>query len=134
MYKVEANNSKVTGFLMHPRSKNTLRKIQDANGQYIYTIHPEQKVPDSLYGLPVHLTTQIGITYDDATNSGAANLSYVLAGDWSEFLIGQRQSIQLAVSDHVGFYSDTTWIRATMWEGWALKHEPAFVCILDVAA
>ncbi len=134
MYKVEAQNSKVTGWLTHPRAKNTLRKIQDANGQYIYAIHPEMAIPDSLYGLPVNKTTQIGITYDDATNSGVANLSYILGGDWSEFCIGQHESLQLAVSEHVGFYSDTTWLRATMWEGWALKHEPAFVCILDVAA
>ena len=62
------------------------------------------------------------------------NLSYILNGDWSEFVIGQHQAIELAVSDQVGFYSDTTWLRATMWEGWVLKNEPAFGCILDVAA
>lgn len=134
MYQVESQNAKVSGFIMHPRTKNTLRKIQDANGQYIYAIHPEQKVPDTLYGLPVHLTTQVAITLDDGTNSAVANLSYVLLGDWSEFIIGQKQGVEIAISEHVGFYSDTTWIRATLREGIGVKHEKAFGCILDVAA
>lgn len=134
MYKVQASNSKVTGFIAHPRTKNTLRKIQGTDGQYIYTVPTDSKIPDNMYGLPVHLTTQVGITFDDATNSGVANLSYMLCGDWSEFVIGQHESLELAVSEHAGFYSDTTWLRATLWEGWALKHEPAFCAVLDIAA
>jgi len=134
MYEVELYNAKVSGFIMHPRTKNSLRKIQDANGQYIYAIHPEQKVPDTLYGLPVYLTTQVTIDEDDNNNSGVSNLSWVLLGDWSEYIIGQRQDIELAVSEHVGFYSNTTWIRANMRVAGNVKHEKAFCAILDVAA
>lgn len=134
MYKVEAQNARVTGWIMHPRTKNSLRKIQDANGQYIYAIHPEAKVPETLYGLPVYLTTQVGITFDDGTNSAVANLSYVICGDFTDAVIGQRQGIELAVSEHVGFQTDSTWIRATLRVDFQVKHEKAFCAILDVAS
>jgi HK97 family phage major capsid protein len=135
-YLVQAQNSSVTAWVMHPRSMNSLRKIQStATGEYVFHEGDLSKgTPATLLGIPIYYTTQIGITYDDATNSGAASLSYIIGGDWKELMIGQRQGILLKASDQVGFQYDATWIRATLRVGWAPRHEQSFVAILDVAA
>lgn len=117
MYQVENNNSKVTGFIMHPETANTLRQLKDANGRPIFFSDPSAKISDNLFGLPVYKTTQLPL---------AGSGGFLLCGDFSEAVIGQRQRVELASSEHVGFTSDSTYIRAVMRVDFAVKHTGAF--------
>ena len=132
MYAVEAANGKYTAWVMHPRTKNTLRKLKDANGQYIYTMGSiVDKVPDSLFGIPVVLTTQIPITLTYGTS--AAVCSYVVLADWGEYCIGQKAgaTIKVAASDVAGdaFEHDETWVRATLRVDGAMRQPAAFFMV-----
>lgn len=111
--EIESANGEPTGWLMHPRMKNVLRQLKDGNGRYIYTLGDVSKgEPDQLLGLPVHKSTQIPVTGMPGTNE-----TYIIAGNWSEFAIGQKATpIKMDVSTEAGdaFLNDETWFRATL--------------------
>ncbi len=112
MYAIEAANGTSNAWLIHPRTKNTLRKLKDGNGNYIYTTGDLNKGEhDNLLGLPVFKTTQIPITLTFGT--GGANQSYMILGNWSEFVIGEKsgEGFMLDVSKERYFEFDQTAIR-----------------------
>jgi len=119
MNAVESDNAQPQGFIMHPYLKNVLRKLQDSNGRYIYAVNPADKVPDSLYGLPVYLSTQM--------NSGTDY--YIVCGQFDEAVIGERKAIEIAASEHVNFKNDQTVLRAIMRVDFILRHPEAFAKI-----
>ncbi|MCQ4575243.1 MAG: phage major capsid protein [Candidatus Brocadiales bacterium] len=109
LYKVELNNGAASAWLMHPRTKNTLRKIKDSNGQYIYNVSPSLKEPDSLMGIPVHLTTQIPT---NLTVGSSSDCSYILCGQFDEAIIGERLGMEFAVDQSgTAFEYYQSWIR-----------------------
>lgn len=118
MFEVENDNARVTGWIFHPEVKNTLRKMQDSNGRYIYAVDLAAKIPESLLGLPVFMTTQI----PRATTTNG----YIICGDFTQCIIGQRQTIELKASEHVGFKSDQIYLRATMRVDFNVRHPEAF--------
>lgn len=134
IYQLENANTSLQRYLMHPRTKNTLRKIKDGNGQYLYNLGSGRDVgtPDNILGYPVSLTTAISIS----TDGGRSNCTYVIGGDFSEAIIGQRAGLALAASQEAGtaFENDQTWIRAIMREDFQLRTPTAFVRMVEVAA
>ena len=113
MYAIEAANGNYTGWLIHPRTKNTLRQLKDGNGQYLYILGDLSKAePDRLLGLPVFKSTQIPITLTFGLS--AATCSYIILGDWREFAIGEKAGagIVLDVSTERYFELDQTAVRA----------------------
>lgn len=111
LYQVELANGLASGWVIHPRTKNTLRKIKaSGSGEYIYNVAPSVKEPDTLVGLPVKLTTQIPISLTVGTSS---DCSYLLVGQWDEAVIGERAGMEFAATNEGGtaFEYYQTWIR-----------------------
>lgn len=115
---VELNNSEITGFATHPTVKNTLRRLQDGAGRYMWGVDVAERVPQSLDGKPVAISTNL-------TDSNGTDFR-MIGGDWEEVVIGQRDQIEIAVSEHVNFANDQTVIRATMRMDVLLLHPETF--------
>ena len=112
MYAIEAANGTYNAWLMHPRTKNTLRQLKDGNGNYIYTTGDLNKGEhDTLLGLPVFKTTQIPINL--TFGAGAATQSYMILGNWNELAIGEKagEGFMFDVSTERYFELDQTAIR-----------------------
>ena len=135
MYAIEAANAQYSGWLMHPRTKNTLRKLKDGNGQYIYEMGDMVKrIPDQLLGLPVAFSTQIPLTLTFGT-SGAV-CSYLILGDWRELAIGEKagRGIVFDVSTERYFELDQTAIRAVRRVDCMVRQASAFYCVRGLIA
>ena len=90
MYQIEQANGTYTAWIMHPRTKNTLRGLKDNQQRPLYAVDPSAAIRDTIYGLPALFTTQIPI------NLGAgANESYILLGDWSKYYILDGGGIEI---------------------------------------
>jgi len=136
MYAIEANNASYNAWVMNPRTKNTLRKLKDANGQYIWQMGDITKgEPDTLLGLPVKMTTQIPITTTCGVN---ADCSHIFLGDWSEFIIAERanEGLKMAISDEEGdsFAKNLSAIRGVLRVDSGARQPGAFYIINGVRA
>lgn len=110
LYQVESNNGLASAWIMHPRTKNTLRKIKDSQGHYIYNVAPSVKEPDTLVGLPVFLTTQILTNFTVGTSN---DCSYIIVGQFDEAIIGERAGLEFSTDQSgTAFEYYQTWIRA----------------------
>lgn len=102
LYEVEKNDGQVTAWVFHPRTKHTLRKIKDQNGQYILQPPVSASEPPSLLGLPYYETTAIPINLTVGTSN---DCSYILAGDWREFLVAEWLGLEMVASREAAFVS-----------------------------
>ena len=134
MYQIEVGNAKPTAWLMHPRTKNTLRKLKDGNGNYIYNLGDLSKgIMDNVLGIPVAFSNQIPTTLTFGT-SGAV-CSYAILGNWNEFVIGQKAgAIKMSASNQASdqttgedaFLQDQTWFRAVLRVDCGVRQPAAF--------
>ncbi|MFQ5863162.1 MAG: phage major capsid protein [Candidatus Brocadiales bacterium] len=130
LYQIELNNGFASAWIMHPRTKNTLSKIKDSNGQYIYNVSPSVKEPDSLVGIPVHLTTQIPINLTVGTST---DCSYIVCGQFDEAIIGERLGMEFAVDQSgTAFEYYQSWIRAISRLDFALRTPEVFCKVTGV--
>jgi len=132
-------------FIMHPRTLNTLTKIKDTTGNYIVSsfqgvntpMYFGGQLPGSngpkamLLGVPVYLTSQIGIANTVGTSTDCSN---VYVGDASKVIILERQGIELAFSDQVGFSNDQSAWRAIARSAVAVTQPTALEVIKGVRA
>lgn len=112
IYAIDLQNGSYTGWVMHPRSLNSIRQIKDAQGNPIYWKDPLGRLPEQLFGLPIFTTTQITVTNTQGT-SGAV-CSYIILANWPEVAIGQKNELRLEASREGGnaWESDQTSFRA----------------------
>lgn len=132
-------------FIMHPRTLNTLSKIKDTTGNYIVSNFQGYNAPSvfggqlpgsngpkaMLAGVPVYLTSQIGITNTVGTSTDCSN---VYVGDASKVIVLERQGIELAFSDQVGFATDQSAYRAIGRSAIAVTQPTALEVIKGVRA
>ena len=110
LYQVELNSGAASAWIMHPRTKNTLRKIKDSSGQYIYNVSPSLREPDSLMGIPVYLTTQRPA---NLTVGSSTDCSYIICGQFDEAIIGERLGMEFSIDQSgTAFEYYQSWIRA----------------------
>ncbi len=130
LYQVEKNNGVATAWIMHPRTKNTLRKIQDSQGHYLYTLSPSLREPDTLAGIPVYLTTQIPINLNVGSSS---DCSYIIVGQFNEAIIGERLGMEFAVDQSgTAFEFYQSWVRAISRLDFALRTPEVFCKVTGV--
>jgi len=132
-------------FIMHPRTLNTLTKIKDTTGNYIVSNFQGYNAPAifggqlagsngpkaMILGVPVYLTSQIGIANTVGTSTDCSNI-YV--GDASKVIILERAGIELAFSDQVGFANDQSAWRAIGRSAVAVTQPTALEVIKGVRA
>jgi HK97 family phage major capsid protein len=110
LYQVELANGIADGWVMHPRTKNTLRQIKDSHGRHIFVVSPTIAEASTLFGIPVKMTTQLPI---DQTVGSNTDCSDGIVGQWDEAVIGDRGFMEFAIDTAGTAFEDyQTWIRA----------------------
>ena len=99
----EANSDPATGIVMAPRTKFTLAGLADTTGQPL-------NAPAVIAKIPMLDTTSVPI---DLTKGTSTNATKVIVGDFSQMLLGVRQSLEIKVIDQlyaktmeIGFQAD----------------------------
>lgn len=130
-------------WVMHPRVLNSLMQLKDTNNQYLLTAAQGYNAPMALgggfatsngpramlLGIPVYVSTQIAINRTVGTSSDTTNV-YLL--DASKAVLLERQGIELAFSDQIGFATDQSAYRATARHGIAAVQPTAVEVITGV--
>lgn len=130
LYQVELNSGAASAWIMHPRTKNTLRKIKDSGGQYIYNVSPSLREPDSLMGIPVYLTTQIPV---NLTVGSSTDCSYIICGQFDEAIIGERLGMEFSIDQSgTAFEYYQSWIRAISRLDFTLRTPEVFCKVTGV--
>lgn len=132
-YKLDAANRMLTGWIMNPREKFTLKKLKDGEGRYMYvpgkTTSDGKHTMASLYGVPVAYTTQIPITL-----KSGADENYILAGQWDDLLIGDStEGLRMEATEEGGdaFQYDQVWFKVVKRTDCTTRHPESFVRIQD---
>lgn len=136
-FQVENANSLVDGWISHPRTKNTLRKIKDGEGNYLYVpagvrlTDGSNATMDTIYGSMAKWTTQIS-----TTGRPGSNETYMVGGRWSDMLIGQKPEVRIETTDTGGdaFATDQVWIKLVRFVDMGLRHPESFVRIVGIQA
>lgn len=134
MYTIEAANGTYTGWVAHPRTKNTLRQLKDGSGRYLLELGNVAKgLNDQLLGMPVGWSTQVPVNLTAGTGTA---LSYLILANWPEFLIGQKEGIELVATDVGGtsFQYDQTWVRAVLRVDCMVRQPNEFIVIAGIKA
>lgn len=131
LYLLEAANARGADFMIaHPRVANSLRKVKDANGRYLWEPTGAPGVGEgNVLGIPMFKTTNLLITQ---TVGSSTDCTTVILGDSSKVVILERQGVELAVSEHIAFNTDQTAVRALARSAVALLQPAAVMTITGV--
>ncbi len=94
---IESAGYSATGFITNPRVKSLLRAAKDGDGRFIFSPADSSGAPDMLWGLPVIFSRQVPATL------GTGNKTAILAGDWKQFIIGDRRDFTLTRSSEAAY-------------------------------
>ncbi len=127
-------NADGTAIVMHPRNWRTLTKIKEVTGSNKPVLIDSAGAPTegprrSIYGIPVHLTSQLA-TDETQGSATTANSMYVYQGD--QVCAVMRQDANIQVDTSVAFSSDRTAVRVTLRADLVLPNPDAVVRILGV--
>lgn len=122
----------VMGWVMPPRTWNTLRKLKDGNGNFILTTSPtpgnvvgtsRPARSGMLLGHPFRTTTQM------PTNLGAGAESEIIFGNWKDLVIAEWGGMEIMASQETSdaFQKNQTWIRILMLMDTLIRHPESFV-------
>lgn len=106
--RLESDNAQARAIWMHPRSWATLRRAKDADGRYQLQPDPTGEARRQLFGVPVHLSSQISVT---ETVGASTDCSWIAVADTSRVIVGRRDQIRLEMSRDFAFDADQTAIR-----------------------
>lgn len=136
MAKVYANNAQFNGWIMrYEMWLNTIMQFRadavsaaDSAGPYLFNITrgPGDSVQYNLLANKVNCSNQVSKT---RVKGSGVNLSYILGGDFSDYLMGMHGALELATNDR----GDTAWqknqteLRAICYSDAAPRHEASFV-------
>lgn len=113
---LEGYNAEATAIVMHPRTWQGLLKLREATGSNKPMLQDSagagtQGVERSIYGVPVHLSSQLS-TAETQGSSTAASSVYVYQAD--EVVAVMRNDVQVLVDRSRLFNSDQCEVRAVM--------------------
>lgn len=99
----------------------------DAAGPFLFPVTRgamSGAIEKTLLNVPVLTSTQVSIA---RTKGSGTTLTYALLGNFRRSVIGRLGVIEIAVSTERGFELDQTWIRAVLWDDFALLTPESFV-------
>ena len=117
-----------SGFVMHRTVFDTIRKLKDTNGGYIYA-QPSAGQPGTIWGFPYELNDTMPALTDTAVDT-----SFVIFGNFRHLYFGDRRTMSVAQSIHAGFTEDITYIRAIQRLAMAVAIGTAFAKLTTAAA
>lgn len=132
---VEENNAEFEGFVMRPKTLFRYYQLRfdsvgqgDSAGGFLFNLIREagDGTKATLAGFPVTKSTQVSQVQ---TKGASSNLTYIVGGMWSDFLIGMFGAIEFAATmqGDTSFVNDQTWIRGILTADCAPRHASAFV-------
>jgi HK97 family phage major capsid protein len=95
---IEEAGFEPTGFIANPRIKARLRAAKDEAGNYIFSPSEAAGAPDMLWGVPILFSRQVPVTLGLETDRTA-----IIAGDWRQFVVGDRQDFTLTRSTDASY-------------------------------
>ena len=132
-------------FMAHPRVKGIIRKIQDGDGNYIFTASPRAGDPDTLFGYPI-VWTNGAVTSATATSSalvastpgakGTAGNALIVFANTDFLLLGKRsgpESVVIDGRDGLSALTDETLLKVRARRAFAVAH-PRAVAVLEITA
>lgn len=139
--KVEEQNATFRAFIMRPLLWSGLVNKRadaitagDGAGAFLFNVWREPSADMSverlkvgnLSGYPVFKSTQVSKT---RTRGSAVDLTYVLGGDFQDYLLALSPAIEFAVSNQgdTPFTYDQTWYKGVAYYDGAPRHEASFV-------
>lgn len=114
--------------LLHRTVFNVVRCLKNDTGDYIYS-QPGGNQPATLWSYPYSLTDVM-----PAITDSAADTPFVGFGNLKHLYIGDRKKMGIALSQHVGFANDLTYIRVLQREAIAVALGQAFSVLKTAAA
>ena len=131
---VEESNAEFEGFVMRPKTLYKYYQLRadavaqgDAAGPFLFNLIREAGMgtPATLAGYPVTKSTQVS---QSQSKGASSNLTYIVGGMWSDFLIGMFGAIEFATTTQgdTAFQNDQTWVRGILSTDVAARHEAAF--------
>ena len=135
---VEEQNAVMQGWIMRPKMLAILlsrRANQTAanTGEFMLDIvkDPTNKAGYLLGGYPVYTTTQVSNT---RVKAGGTTLTYILAGMFTECIIGRKATLEIKASAEAGtaFETDQVWLRGITRSDFGLRHQAAIVFADDL--
>ena len=134
---VEEANAEFEGFVMRPKTLYKYYQLRadsvaqgDSQGPFLFNLIREagDGVKPMLAGYPVTKSTQVSQV---RSKGSATNLTYIVGGMWSDFLIGMFGAIEFAATTlgDTAFQSDQTWVRGILSADCAARHESAFAWV-----
>lgn len=132
---VEEANAEFEGWIMRPKTLYKYYQLRadavaqgDSAGSFLFNIIREagDGMQALLGGYPVTKSTQVS---QNQTKGASSNLTYVVGGMWSDFLIGMFGAIEFAATamGDRSFTDDQTWVRGILSADVAARHQSAFV-------
>jgi HK97 family phage major capsid protein len=124
---VELDDS--VAWVFRPREKATFRKMENTEGQLIFTQAPTINTaatggdPSELVGYPYIASNNVQLGLGD----NSASESDIYLARWSDVIVGLRQDIEIQASNVAGtaFQNDQTWLRAILRMDVAVGHTEA---------
>lgn len=113
--------------LVHRTVFNVLRTLKSTTGEYIYAA-PGGNQPATLWSYPYNLTDVM-----PAITESAVDTPFIGFGNLRHLYIGDRKKMGIALSQHVGFANDLTYIRVIQREAIAIGLGAAFAALKTAA-
>ena len=102
-------NPQSTCWAMHPYVQRYLWQMADAAGNVIYIDNARERPQTMLFGFPVCVTEKL---------PALGTAKDVLLGDWSKYVVGDKQEVEFAYSEHYRFLNNQgTWRVVTRLDG-----------------
>lgn len=135
---IEESNAEFECWIMRPKTlynyyqlRSSAITANDSNGPFLFNLVREagDDTPPMLGGYPVVKSTQVSRT---RVGGSASNLTYVLGGMFSDYIIGMFGAIEFAATTlgDTSFQTDQTWVRGILNCDGAPRR-PASFCLLD---
>lgn len=113
--------------LVHRTVFNVLRTLKSTTGNHIYA-SPGGNQPATLWSYPYNLTDVMPAITDSAVDT-----PFIGFGNLRHLYIGDRKKMGIALSQHVGFANDLTYIRVIQREAIAIGLGAAFSALKTAA-
>lgn len=131
---VEESNAEFEGWIMRPKTWFKYLQLRasavaqgDSEGMFLFNAirEPGEGSKPSLATYPVTKSTQVSQV--QSKGGGAANLTYILGGMFSDVLIGMFGAIEFSATTlgDTAFINDQTWVKGILSADVAIRHEAA---------
>lgn len=115
-------------WIMHRTVFNIVRKLKNDVGDYIFTPPASPTEPGTIWGYPYTLSEVMPSIADSA-----ADTPYIILGNPKHAYFGDRKSMSVARSEHLGFAEDKIFIRVVQRDGFAIALPEALRTIRTAA-